>query len=234
MTTKTGSTPVDLDAIPPPVPFAACVGGAALQVAGLLAVWSRTSAGPCLAKPMACVRSDDADPWGRLVVGAITVAAFIWAVSLRTDTHSDASIVDRLWSIQPWVYCWYVCFMFPSSARVVLMTALATAWGVRLTHNFAIKGGYSGGEDYRWAVVRHWYPGWRYECVHIVFVCGFQQLLLLAIAAPVVAAAQSPTPLNAGDALAALVFVGALVLEAVADRQQFAFQTAKYANGAPG
>ena len=113
MTTKTGSTPVDLDAIPPPVPFIACVGGAALQVAGLLAVWARTSASECLTKPMACVRSDDADPWGRLVVGALTVAAFIWAVSLRTDTHSDASIVDRLWSIQPWVYCWYVCFMFP-------------------------------------------------------------------------------------------------------------------------
>ena len=233
MTTKTGSTPVDLDAIPPPVPFLACVGGAAVQVAGLLAVWSQTSAGECLAKPMACVRSDDADPWGRLVVGALTVAAFIWAVSLRTDTHSDASIVDRLWSIQPWVYCWYVCFMFPSSARVALMTALATAWGVRLTHNFAIKGGYSGGEDYRWAVVRHWYPGWRYEIVHAVFVCGFQQLLLLAIAAPAVAAAQSPAPLNAGDALAALVFVSALVLETVADRQQFAFQTAKY-SGAPG
>ena len=53
----------------------------------------------------------------------------------------------------------------------------------------------------------------------------------LAIAAPVVAAAQSQAPLNAGDALAALVFVGALVLETVADRQQFAFQTAKYASG---
>ena len=235
MTTKTGSTPVDLAAIPPPVPFIACVGGAALQVAGLLVVWSqKTSASACLEKPMACVRSDDADPWGRLVVGAITVAAFIWAVSLRTDTHSDASIVDRLWSIQPWVYCWYVCFMFPSSARVMLMTALATAWGVRLTHNFAIKGGYAGGEDYRWAVVRHWYAGWRYEIVHAVFVCGFQQLLLLAIAAPVVAAAQSQAPLNVGDALAALVFVGALALETIADRQQFVFQTAKYANGAPG
>ena len=232
MTTKTGSTSVDLAAIPPPLPFAACVGGAALQVAGLLAVWARTSAGACLSKPMACVRSDDADPWGRLVVGALTVAAFIWAVSLRTDTHSDASIVDRLWSIQPWVYCWYACVAFPLSPRVVLMTAFATAWGIRLTHNFAIKGGYSGGEDYRWAVVRHWYPGWRYEVVHIVFVCGFQQLLLLAIAAPAVAAAQSPTPLNAGDALAALAFVCALVLETVADRQQFAFQTAKYASGA--
>ena len=231
MTTKTGSTPVDLDAIPPPVPFLACVGGAALQVAGLLAVWSqKTSAGACLAAPAACVRSDDADPWGRLVVGALTVAAFIWAVSLRTDAHSDASIVDRLWSIQPWVYCWYACVAFPLSPRVALMTALATAWGIRLTHNFAIKGGYAGGEDYRWAVVRHWYPGWRYEVVHMVFVCFFQQLLLLAIAAPVVAAAQSQTPLNAGDALAALVFVGALALETVADRQQFAFQTKKYSD----
>lgn len=234
MTSRTGSTPVNFDEIPAPVPFIACVGGAVLQIAGLLGVWSRTSAGACLAAPTVCVTSEDSDPWGRLVVGAITVAAAIWALSLRTGTHSDASIVDRLWSIQPVIYCWYACYMFPTSPRLWLMTALATAWGLRLTRNFAIKGGYAGGEDYRWQVVRHWYPAWRYEVVHAVFVCGFQQLLLLAIAAPAIAAAQYPTPLNASDAVAALLFVGALALEAVADRQQYRFQTDKYARGAPG
>ena len=41
------------------------------------------------------------------------------------------------------------------SARVNLMTVLVVAWGVRLTYNFARKGGYKkGGEDYRWAHVR--------------------------------------------------------------------------------
>ena len=126
MTTRTGSTPVNLDEIPAPVPFIACVGGAVLQIAGLLGVWSRTSAGACLAAPTVCVTSEDSDPWGRLVVGAITVAAAIWALSLRTGTHSDASIVDRLWSIQPVIYCWYACYMFPTSPRLWLMTALSS------------------------------------------------------------------------------------------------------------
>ena len=31
------------------------------------------------------------------------------------------------------------------------MTVLATLWGIRLTFNYALKGGYwVGGEDYRW------------------------------------------------------------------------------------
>jgi len=37
----------------------------------------------------------------------------------------------------------------------MLMSAMISLWGVRLTHNFARKGGYKRGEeDYRWAVLR--------------------------------------------------------------------------------
>ncbi len=42
---------------------------------------------------------------------------------------------------------------------------------LRLTYNFFIKGGFSGGEDYRWAVIRRWYPGWRWEIFNLVFIC---------------------------------------------------------------
>ena len=49
------------------------------------------------------------------------------------------------------------------------MAAVVTAWGLRLSYNFAIKGGYSaGGEDYRWAEIRKWFPGWRLELFHLV------------------------------------------------------------------
>jgi len=40
-----------------------------------------------------------------------------------------------------------------------------------LTYNFYIKGGFSGGEDYRWAVIRRWYPGWRWEIFNLIFIC---------------------------------------------------------------
>ena len=43
--------------------------------------------------------------------------------------------------------------------RQTLAASLVTVWGIRLTFNFARKGGYSwkfweGEEDYRWAIVR--------------------------------------------------------------------------------
>ena len=62
-------------------------------------------------------------------------------------------------------YCWYfaACAGF-ANARVMLMAGVVTVWGARLTFNFAIKGGYSGGEDYRWKETRVWFPGWRYVC----------------------------------------------------------------------
>ena len=44
----------------------------------------------------------------------------------------------------------------------------------------ALKGGFSGGEDYRWKEVRSWFPGLKYEVFNLVFVCVFQQLEILA------------------------------------------------------
>ena len=58
------------------------------------------------------------------------------------------------------------------------MAAVVTAWGLRLSYNFAIKGGYSaGGEDYRWAEIRKWFnaPGWKWEVFNLVFICFAQQ-----------------------------------------------------------
>lgn len=89
-----------------------------------------------------------------IIVAAIASLA-CWLLSLITR---DTSWVDRAWSIVPVVYVWiFVAGAFAAgdgSVRVVLMGVLATAWGARLTFNFARKGGYSGMEDYRWAILR--------------------------------------------------------------------------------
>ena len=87
------------------------------------------------------------------------MALVVWLVSivplvLGSSGHSNPSLVDCLWSLQPWAYCWhFLLSSWEPSARLVLMTGLATLWGVRLTYNFYIKGGFSGGEDYRWKEV---------------------------------------------------------------------------------
>ena len=104
-------------------------------------------------------------------------AFLMWVLSLRTLPRtgtSDPSIVDRLWSIMPWLYTWHWCLSAPaeSQPRVTIMACLSTVWGVRLTWNFYIKGGFSGGEDYRWVVIRGWFPpGFKWESFNLVFVC---------------------------------------------------------------
>merc|ERR1712147_349334 len=108
------------------------------------------------------------------------------------------------------------------------MSILVTLWGCRLTYNFVAKGGYSGGEDYRWKEIRKWYPGWRYEVFNLIFVCTFQQLEILAFTLPAVLSLQSNTPLTILDGIAAGLYFVLWVGETIADQQMFAFQTLKY------
>ena len=172
-----------------------------------------------------------------IIVAAIAGLA-CWALSLITR---DTSWVDRAWSIVPVVYVWiFVGGAFAAgdgSARVVLMGVLATLWGVRLTFNFARKGGYTGMEDYRWAILRKRMKPWQFQVFNVLFIIGYQMTLLVLITLPAAVAAQNPSGLTGWDALFVAAFLGFLVGETVADQQQWRFhQRKKDAGGtlAPG
>ena len=88
-------------------------------------------------------------PFGDMLILCLVLAALCWLLSVLTKEYSW---VDRTWSIAPPIYClWVAGAAGFDDARLNLMAALVTLWGVRLTFNFARKGGYQkGGEDYRW------------------------------------------------------------------------------------
>ena len=172
-----------------------------------------------------------------IIVAAIAGLA-CWVLSLITR---DTSWVDRAWSIVPVVYVWiFVAGAFAAgdgSARVVLMGVLATAWGARLTFNFARKGGYTGMEDYRWAILRKRMKPWQFQIFNVLFIIGYQMTLLVLITLPAAVAAQNPSALTGWDAVFVIAFLGFLVGETVADQQQWRFhQRKKEAGGtlAPG
>ena len=101
---------------------------------------------------------------------------------------------------------------------------------MRLTANFAYKGGFSGGEDYRWVEIRSW-PGFDkgWELFNLTFICGFQQFVCLAFVAPAAAVIGSDgVPLNGLDAIAAALYLLLVAGEALADYQMMTFQTEKY------
>ena len=99
------------------------------------------------------------------------------------------------------------------------MSMLVGAWSARLTWNFWRKGGFSGGEDYRWIEVRKWFPGWQFEVFNLIFICFFQQCAILAFTTPAAYAFQSAVPWNGIDTAAAVLYAALVLGETVADNQ---------------
>lgn len=164
----------------------------------------------------------------------LAVTCFLtWALSIPTK---DTSWVDRIWSIVPIVYAW----VFASGAgfadmRLNVIAALITLWGARLTFNFARKGGYaSGGEDYRWEILRARMKPWQYQVFNIFFIVIAQNIILFLITLPMNELLANPAPFSGVDAALALLFLGLLTLETVADQQQWNFHQFKKVERAAG
>jgi steroid 5-alpha reductase family enzyme len=173
-----------------------------------------------------------------VIVVAALASLVCWVLSLLTR---DTSWVDRAWSVVPvvyvWIFVWGAFAQGDGSARIVLMGFLATAWGARLTFNFARKGGYTGMEDYRWAILRARMRPWQFQVFNVLFIIGYQMTLLVLITLPAWVAAQHPTALTLWDGLFAAAFLGFLAGETVADQQQWQFHRRKKQAGgtlAPG
>jgi steroid 5-alpha reductase family enzyme len=165
-----------------------------------------------------------------LLVVALTAAGvclFTWITSLITHEHSW---VDRLWSIVPVVYVWiFAGFTGLTDVRLVVMAVLATLWGARLTFNFARKGGYTGTEDYRWAILRARMKRWQFEVFNLFFIVLYQNAILVLITLAAFTAYENQTPFGALDIAVAVLFLALLIGETVADQQQWVFHKAKAA-----
>jgi steroid 5-alpha reductase family enzyme len=164
-----------------------------------------------------------------IFVGA---TAGTWLLSLLTREYSW---VDRLWSLIPIVYlAVFAAAAGFTDARLDVMFGLVLAWGARLTFNFARKGGYArGGEDYRWGVLRARLTGWQFQLFNLSFISLYQNLILLLICLPAFTALRHPRPLGGLDIAAAVVFLGLLAGETIADQQQWDFQRWKHAQDIP-
>lgn len=164
-----------------------------------------------------------------LIVFAVT-CTFCWIASLITK---DTSWVDRIWSVVPVVYVWIFAIAGivdgKDAARLIVMAVLVTAWGARLTFNFARKGGYTGMEDYRWAILRGRMSRNQFQVFNLLFIVLYQNALLVLITLPAYIAWQQPAPFGVWDAVFAVVFAGFLAGEFIADQQQWNFHQAKKA-----
>ncbi|GAA5207279.1 DUF1295 domain-containing protein [Microbacterium kyungheense] len=172
------------------------------------------------------------DPLLLVLIVAGVAAAFCWITSLVTN---ETSWIDRIWSIVPVIYVWIFAaaalIAGADATRLVVMAVLVTAWGARLTYNFARKGGYTGMEDYRWAILRGRMTRWQFQLFNLFFIVLFQSALLVLISLPAYIAWQHPSPFTGWDAVFSALFIAFLIGETVADQQQWRFHQAKKAAG---
>jgi steroid 5-alpha reductase family enzyme len=181
-------------------------------------------------------RQNHSVPSGAVLSAAIcfSLLSSLWAY-VRSNLTGSTSQVDMMWSILPPFYvCWFTLATVATVGarpRLLVMTALTLAWSIRMTYNFARKGGYSGVEDYRWPYLRRKISNpLLWQLFNLGFVSVYQNLLLLCLALPAwVAYLRPDSPWNAVDTTATIMFLLFLLMETVADEQQWRFQCRKHA-----
>jgi len=166
-----------------------------------------------------------------LVIVYLAAAFLCFVLSTISGNYSQ---VDKLWSLIPLVYVWMVAVYSGFEARLVLMALVVTAWGLRLTYNFSRRGGYSwkfwtGTEDYRWAVLQarpEFAARWKWTLFNLLFISFYQMGLILLFTLPAVRSMDG-LALGWADYLLAALIILIIVIETIADQQQWNYHKEK-------
>lgn len=168
-----------------------------------------------------------------VVLAIVTGVCFLLGEITRNNSQ-----IDKIWSIIPIYYVWHVAYVGDFAPRLVLMAVVVTIWGIRLTYNFARRGAYqwkfwTGEEDYRWEVLRQ-RPGFNNRFVwmlfNLFFICSYQNTLIFLFTLPILTGLgdSAPATIQLWDWIIAAAIIAAVVIEYIADQQQYDFQTEKY------
>lgn len=163
----------------------------------------------------------------------IILYSFIWSI-----IGQNCSKVDQIWSITPWLYMWifnlhYYTLYGIFHKRCLLVTLLSTLWGIRLTYNFWRRGGYGTfivhEEDYRWPIIRSKMHPIIFFFFNLTFIATYQNILLWLIATPVYIISQyNSNTINIWDIILSITYLTLLLIETIADQQQYNFQEYKH------
>ena len=156
---------------------------------------------------------------GGLVLVLVTA---LWAVSVAVR---DTSIVDIFWGSGFVVVAWVGLALADGSRdRRLLLAALVTVWGLRLTIYLARRN-LGKGEDRRYAAM-HRRHGDRWPLRSLVVVFWLQGALMWVVSLPVQVGMTDPTPPGLGvlDWAGTALWAVGLTFEAVGDQQLARFK----------
>jgi steroid 5-alpha reductase family enzyme len=161
-------------------------------------------------------------------LGGLIILVCLTALWILSLILKDASIIDSFWGtgfvILAWVY-----FLAPGGLsqmlpRDILLMALVTLWGLRLSLHILIRN-WGKGEDYRYQEMRRG-AGQKWWWLSFFQVFLLQGVLIMIVSAPLLGAAASHAPENLSllDVLAAMVWTVGFFFEAVGDAHLVRFK----------
>ena len=156
-----------------------------------------------------------------IVVAALADVAATAVVFCFSLGYDNSSVYDPYWSLAPLPIAAYWASLNPDApeARGTLVLLLVTAWGLRLTANWALRWHGMHDEDFRYREIRG-RTGRLYWPASFVSIHLMPTAWVFLAMLPLYPALARPAPgLGPLDALALCVTVAAIAVEAVADLQ---------------
>ena len=168
------------------------------------------------------------DPLYIVIIWALTFALCSFIGGIITN---DYSWVDRLWSTLPIGFSFLYGYRSHFKGTSLVQLLLVTIWGIRLSYNFARKGGYDKAEDYRWKILMNskiLKNRFLWQSFNLFFICGCQIGLFILFTYPI----YKTFLLDDGKIsplflLSSCLSIFMIIFETIADQQQWDFQCAK-------
>lgn len=160
--------------------------------------------------------------WNTLLADvAATLVVFTASITTR-----NSSIYDPYWSIAPPLIAiyWFVALgTVELTAREWLAFGLVTLWAVRLTFNCMRRWTSYEEQDFRYVDLKARF-GRLYPLIDLFGIELYPTILVFLGCLPLLAVAESGTPLGWLDLLAVAVTLGAILLETIADEQMWSYR----------
>ncbi len=158
------------------------------------------------------------------LVAAAAIVALMIAAWLLSLARRDASVVDIFWGFG-FVLVAGAAFIVGDGyeGRKLLITLMATAWGLRLTA-YLLWRNWGKDEDYRYRRMRQRY-GARFPVISLFTVFGLQGALMFVVSLPLQAAqTNGPDGFTVFDWLGLAVWAVGLTFESIGDLQLARFK----------
>ncbi|MBD3399907.1 MAG: DUF1295 domain-containing protein [Candidatus Coatesbacteria bacterium] len=156
-------------------------------------------------------------PLWRLALADLTATLVVFVFSVVAD---NSSVYDPYWSLLPIaaVLWWTLEHPGADPLRRWLVVGLVALWGLRLTANWLRRWRGLGDEDWRYRDIRA-FSARCYWPVSLGAIHLLPTVVVFTALVPLYPVLTSSRPCGILDAVAALVTLGAVVLETVADEQ---------------